>query len=360
MGRPPDVLGGERLAEAKLEDGYSRLAHAITEALCRSRVPGNHLRVMMAIVRLTFGWQKASDRIGGRQIGGLCDLDPSHVRRILRDLVQLRMIRRGEAAPGCTPELGIETNTELWLDPAARDEGPVQGDLFAQDDECGDSEADRRVPAPPGRGSTGGRAVECPPPRAVECPPPKKGKILSKETQRPAARAAAVCVSLESIWPEVQKAFATYGVDPPAELTEPRRRLLAARLAEHPDRGPEILVHAVHGFWASAAPPSKSWNPRRACKLRAIFKPVAFSDYVEAYDAELRAGRQAPFMRLHAVTGGSGAAPPSRRETFQRLYNRGWLASPDEAGFRAWEAAGRPQQPSWWAGGPMRSKSEPP
>lgn len=51
------------MADPQLENGYTRIANDILEALCRVRVPGEVRQIFDVILRKTYGFNKKADRI---------------------------------------------------------------------------------------------------------------------------------------------------------------------------------------------------------------------------------------------------------------------------------------------------------
>ncbi len=83
------------MADIQLEHGFTRIADVLLEAMCRAPVPGRHQRVFTALIRLTYGYNKTSDRIATSQISRLTDIDRRSITRILQDLEDAGMIERG-------------------------------------------------------------------------------------------------------------------------------------------------------------------------------------------------------------------------------------------------------------------------
>ncbi len=97
---------------ADLENGYLRLANQIQDALCIVELSGREFRVLNAIVRLTYGWSKKSDRIANSLIADKTTLKVKHVSEAVlslayRNIIILRRI-------GQTRYIGINTNLEKW------------------------------------------------------------------------------------------------------------------------------------------------------------------------------------------------------------------------------------------------------
>lgn len=97
---------------ADLENGYLRLANQIQDALCIVELSGREFRVLNAIVRLTYGWSKKSDRIANSLIADKTTLKVKHVSEAVlslayRNIIILRRI-------GQTRYIGINTTLDKW------------------------------------------------------------------------------------------------------------------------------------------------------------------------------------------------------------------------------------------------------
>lgn len=97
---------------AELEKGYLRLANQIQDAQCIVELSGREFRVLNAIVRLTYGWSKSSDRIANSLIADKTTLKVKHVSEAVlslayRNIIILRRI-------GQTRYIGINTSLDKW------------------------------------------------------------------------------------------------------------------------------------------------------------------------------------------------------------------------------------------------------
>jgi phage replication O-like protein O len=97
---------------AELDKGYLRLANQIQDALCIVELSGREFRVLNAIVRLTYGWSKKSDRITNSLIADKTTLKVKHVSEAVlnlayRNIITLRRI-------GQTRYIGINTSLDKW------------------------------------------------------------------------------------------------------------------------------------------------------------------------------------------------------------------------------------------------------
>ncbi|WP_084288457.1 replication protein [Desulfovermiculus halophilus] len=56
------------MASPQCENGYTRLANELLEALARTRLAGQEYQAVLAIVRKTYGFGKKSDKISYGQL----------------------------------------------------------------------------------------------------------------------------------------------------------------------------------------------------------------------------------------------------------------------------------------------------
>ena len=109
---PAPQQGHQEGRMADLDNGYLRLANQIQDALCIVELSGREFRVLNAIVRLTYGWSKKSDRIANSLIADKTTLKVKHVSEAVislayRNIIVLRRI-------GQTRYIGINTCLDKW------------------------------------------------------------------------------------------------------------------------------------------------------------------------------------------------------------------------------------------------------
>ena len=80
------------LENPQLEDGYLKIVLSVVEALARTQLSGYEWRVLLFLLRKTYGWNKRSDIISLSQFTDGTRLDRRHVARTIRHLVEKRMI----------------------------------------------------------------------------------------------------------------------------------------------------------------------------------------------------------------------------------------------------------------------------
>ena len=85
---------------ADLDDGFTRVANELLDALMRTKMSGTQSQVVMAVIRQTYGYRKAKDRV---HTGYLAELTGLHSNRIKDAVVKLEKrnilkIERGVAS----------------------------------------------------------------------------------------------------------------------------------------------------------------------------------------------------------------------------------------------------------------------
>jgi phage replication O-like protein O len=74
------------MASPQVENGFARIANELLEAICQRRCSGAQLRILLAVVRPTYGYGRKSARIGN---GLLAKLTGRHKRQVALDVNRL-------------------------------------------------------------------------------------------------------------------------------------------------------------------------------------------------------------------------------------------------------------------------------
>lgn len=80
----------------QLEDGYTRIANVILEALCRYRIPGEQRQCLDFILRKTYGYGKKEDAISNGQFCQATGMKKGNVARALGELVKKRVVIKSD------------------------------------------------------------------------------------------------------------------------------------------------------------------------------------------------------------------------------------------------------------------------
>lgn len=96
---------------AQLEDGYVRTANAIVEALCKAPLTSREARVVRAVERATFGWDRSSARLSQSVLAKMTGLTTKRCSETVNGLLAKKVLRRdgGSQAP-----IGINTRISEW------------------------------------------------------------------------------------------------------------------------------------------------------------------------------------------------------------------------------------------------------
>lgn len=84
-------------ANPQLEDGYTKIADELLEALPSARLSGGEFRIVLAIIRKTYGFGKKMDRISLSQFETMTGIPRKRCHKLLGELVTKNVIlRNGE------------------------------------------------------------------------------------------------------------------------------------------------------------------------------------------------------------------------------------------------------------------------
>jgi phage replication O-like protein O len=96
---------------AKLENGYTRIANDLLEAIARHPMTSGQMRVVLAIARLTYGYRKRSASISTRKIAEMCGFKPWMARYTVAALLSAQVLFREGGQRG---EIGINNHVDQW------------------------------------------------------------------------------------------------------------------------------------------------------------------------------------------------------------------------------------------------------
>lgn len=96
------------MAKPELEDGYTQIPNEILEKLARMPLSPSQWRVLLCIIRKTYGWHKKVDYIANFQIVEATGLCKAVVSRCLKGLNDMQLItRKGKL-------IGFQKDWEQW------------------------------------------------------------------------------------------------------------------------------------------------------------------------------------------------------------------------------------------------------
>ncbi len=75
-----------RKGNPQVENGYTRIANEIMEALAKYRIPGEQMQCLMVNFRQTYGWQKKTADISLNEFALATGIHRANVHRTLNKL----------------------------------------------------------------------------------------------------------------------------------------------------------------------------------------------------------------------------------------------------------------------------------
>ncbi|WP_157636142.1 replication protein [Burkholderia ubonensis] len=117
-------------ATPQLENGFTRLANDLLDALLYAGLTARQWAVVMAVARKTYGWNKTRDDIGLSQLRLMTGIDKSHLSRTIRELEAMRILNREAGMYSHT--LGINKRHKDWQLPNQQPQLPKQPQLPIQ------------------------------------------------------------------------------------------------------------------------------------------------------------------------------------------------------------------------------------
>jgi len=101
----------------QIEDGYTRIANELLEAMMAAKFTARQWKVILSIVRKTYGYNKREDDLSASQIGALCEMHRVHATETLNQLARMNVISKRIGVHGCI--VSIQKNYALWIDDPA-------------------------------------------------------------------------------------------------------------------------------------------------------------------------------------------------------------------------------------------------
>lgn len=82
----------ERMGSPQLEDGHVRIANELLDAILLFNFSGRQQKVLLAIIRKTYGYNKSEDEIGLTQFSKATGLENKHVSVVIGELEKMNVI----------------------------------------------------------------------------------------------------------------------------------------------------------------------------------------------------------------------------------------------------------------------------
>lgn len=96
------------MANPQKEDGHVQLANEILEVLARTPLPGMEMRMVLHVIRKTYGYGKKCDWISISQFAVALVTDTKNVCRVQKRLIQWKILEKKDN------QIGLNKNWETW------------------------------------------------------------------------------------------------------------------------------------------------------------------------------------------------------------------------------------------------------
>ncbi|MFB4258943.1 replication protein [Shouchella clausii] len=100
------------MANPQREDGYTGIANEILEQLAKVRLNGTQMRIVLAVIRFTYGFKRKEHPLSVNFLAAAIDSNKRNVQRELESLIKQRVLLASQV--GRTRLLGINKNYEEW------------------------------------------------------------------------------------------------------------------------------------------------------------------------------------------------------------------------------------------------------
>ncbi|MDD3363545.1 MAG: replication protein [Syntrophomonas sp.] len=106
--------GDREIFKADCEDGFTRIANLILEALTITRLNATQMGICLFLLRRTYGWNRSEDAISLGDFASACGTSKAYISRQLADLLHKKIIRRLSYEPGKTPVYAFTSRIAEW------------------------------------------------------------------------------------------------------------------------------------------------------------------------------------------------------------------------------------------------------
>ena len=102
------------MANPQIENGYTRIANELLEALCLAKLSANEYKVVLCIIRHTYGYGKTSTELSIKQISLIVGIDPCNVSKIITKLAKNNIITVSNNSYNKPRTLAVQKDFEKW------------------------------------------------------------------------------------------------------------------------------------------------------------------------------------------------------------------------------------------------------
>lgn len=102
------------MANPQIKNGYTRIANELLEAICRLNISGNEMRILLYIIRRTYGFNKSYAEVPLSDISEALGMKKGNVSRGIKKLREANIVDH-RPNKGTTPQtVSINKNYDEW------------------------------------------------------------------------------------------------------------------------------------------------------------------------------------------------------------------------------------------------------
>lgn len=115
------------MASPQCENGFTRIANELLEAISLRRIPGQELRIVLAIARKTYGFGKKADQISYGQIAKATGIPRTRVIMHIKSLVSKKVLGSLNHGTRQPSTIWINKDYSQWIDSPIKGTSPKEG-----------------------------------------------------------------------------------------------------------------------------------------------------------------------------------------------------------------------------------------
>ena len=102
------------MASPQLENGYTRIANELLEAICRLKISGNEMRILLFIIRQTYGYSRKSAKISLSEISKAVGMTSDNVSKTLKKLSAKNVVKICKNGGSKPQTISVNKDYEQW------------------------------------------------------------------------------------------------------------------------------------------------------------------------------------------------------------------------------------------------------
>lgn len=105
---PANETAEQERRVADIDDGYTRIANELLEAIASADLTARQLKLMLAYIRKTYGFNKKTDRIADEQIAQLTGLSRQNVNKAKKEMISMNCLFMDGS------QIGVNKEVSAW------------------------------------------------------------------------------------------------------------------------------------------------------------------------------------------------------------------------------------------------------